>query len=116
MYRYIAGLLIELALLLWLIWTLVSWGWIVTVVVIGVPVATTVHNKNAARRVAERQRVARLVRRADEENRLVQDGLMAGVYGQYVPPPSMRGCGIWMWGDKLSAQFRFSEGNMTADG
>lgn len=44
----------------------------------------------AAQRAAER----RLIRHADEENWLVGKGDMAGVWGEFPPPPAMRGVGI----------------------
>jgi len=63
---------------------------------VSIPLAVTVKRKRAARHMAERQRVARLIRHADEEHWLVQKGEVRGVYGDYSAPPSIRGMGLWM--------------------
>lgn len=51
-------------------------------------------DKKTAQRAAERLRVARLRRHADMEDELISKGDMAGVHGEFPPPPSMRGVGI----------------------
>jgi hypothetical protein len=62
--------------------------------VIGVASLCLAKNKNVAQRTAERLRIARLRRHADAEIELVKQGDMAGVYGEFPPPPAMRGAGI----------------------
>lgn len=50
----------------------------------------------AAQRAARRLRIARLRRHADEEGKLMDNGNMAGIYGEYPPSPEMRGVGIYV--------------------
>jgi hypothetical protein len=52
----------------------------------------------AAKREVEAARQARLIRHADEEHRLVQQGNLDGVYGSYPVPNELRGVGIWLAG------------------
>lgn len=48
--------------------------------------------KKAAQREAER----RLIRNADREHKLVQQGNVDGIYGEYPVPDECRGIGIWL--------------------
>jgi len=45
--------------------------------------------KRAAQRSAERLKAFRLARHAEEEQRLLDHGDMAGIYGDYPPPPGL---------------------------
>lgn len=63
--------------------------------VIGVVGLFLAKEKNAAQRTAERLKIFRLRRHADAETELVKQGDMAGVYGEFPPPPAMRGAGYY---------------------
>ncbi len=52
-----------------------------------------------AARTTERLKVARLRRHAEMELELVRENNMAGVYGEFPPPPAVRGTGIYIVGD-----------------
>lgn len=87
--------LVGLALLIWLIFALVhGFAWFLLVLSVSLPLVGAVKSKRAARRMAERQRVARLIRNADGEHRLIQNGFLAGVYGSFEPPPALWGVGM----------------------
>lgn len=62
--------------------------------VIGVAGLCLAHEKNTAQRTTERLKAFRLRRHADEEIELVQRGDLTGWYGQYSPPPALRGVGM----------------------
>ncbi|BAX92049.1 hypothetical protein [Mycobacterium shigaense] len=49
-----------------------------------------------AQRDARAARITRLVHNADHEHRLVQQGDMDGIYGDFPPPDPTRGIGIWL--------------------
>jgi hypothetical protein len=57
---------------------------------------STTKRRIAAQREAERQRIKRLRRNATREHRWVQEGRVAGVYGDYPPPEDCEGIGIWL--------------------
>lgn len=96
----VADRLVELALLIWLLFALVhGWAWILLTAAISIPLWGVLKRVKAARREAERQEKARLIRHADEEDRLVGKGDVRGIYGDYMPPPSVRGWGLWLSGD-----------------
>ena len=46
------------------------------------------------RRAQERERIARLVRNATVEHERVQEGRLEGFYGEFPPPPDLRGMGF----------------------
>jgi hypothetical protein len=53
-------------------------------------------SKIAAQRATERLKTSRLRRHADGEIELVRKNDMAGVYGEFPPPPAVHGTGIYI--------------------
>lgn len=94
----VANRLIKVIMLIWLLFILAhGFAWFCIALAIGIPLAPVINSKIAARRGAERQRVGLLIRHADEEHRLVQDGRLAGFYGSHEPPPALWGTGMARW-------------------
>jgi hypothetical protein len=91
----LAWLLVQLAFWMWVLYLCVhDWVWILVAGMIAARMTPPLVRKMAARHEAERQRVEQIVRRADEEHRLFQEGDLNGVYGAYQPPTLIRGMGI----------------------
>ena len=70
----------------------------VLVVVLIVELIVAYQAEIAAQREAEAVRQARLIANADEQHRLVQEGDVAGIFGDYPVPEDLRGVGIWLAG------------------
>ncbi len=74
--------------------------WQATVTVIVVCLIVVAIRRARARAAAERAeedaRIAGLVKRADKQHRLVQQGRLDGVYGSYPVPKECKGMGIWL--------------------
>ena len=74
------------------LYVVITYWWFFLVMAGLLFIALAVHTsqqKKAAQRAAERLREFRLIRHAEEEQRLVDNGDVAGIYGGYPPPPGM---------------------------
>lgn len=72
---------------------------IVAAVIVAWLVFLTACEESERRAKARKAAEAALIEHADREHRLIQQGDMDGIYGEYPVPDECRGMGIWLCDD-----------------